>query len=218
MIIVNITPTALDDDGSQYQEVVINKPYHHGDLRAALLAAAADLLDREGAEGVSLRAVARAVGVSQTAPYNHFDSKEALLVALAAEGFSALRRSQQQALATLAAGSNALEALGSNYVSFATEKPQRYRLMFGLGLKDRSMLAAVAKVKRASFEPLHTVLRARSVNLDPATLDAEAVAAWAFVHGLASLVIDGSLRDDAAAGATSLRVRRAIATFAQNLG
>lgn len=185
-------------------------------MRAALLTAAADLLERHGAEGVSLRAVARAVGVSQTAPYNHFDSKEALLVALAAEGFRALHQSQEQALATVPAAAHALEALGLDYVNFATERPQRYRLMFGVGLKDRSTLTAVAEVKRASFEPLRTVLRARLAESDPEMLDAAAVAAWAFVHGLASLVIDGSLQEGAADEyQPSSRVRRAIAAFAR---
>jgi AcrR family transcriptional regulator len=204
---------------STEREAIIDKPYHHGDLRAALLAAAADLLEKDGAEGVSLRAVARAVGVSQTAPYNHFDSKEALLVALAGEGFSALHRSQEHALAALRPGSDALEALGLDYVKFAIGRPQRYRLMFGVGLKDRCALATVDEVKRASFEPLHAILRARTGDTDPTTLDAAAVGAWAFVHGLASLVIDGSLQDpQIEAEPPSSRVRRAIAAFTRKLG
>jgi AcrR family transcriptional regulator len=197
---------------------IINKPYHHGDLRAALLSAAADLLEKDGAEAVSLRAVARAVGVSQTAPYNHFESKEALLVALAGEGFSALQKSQEHALAALSPGSDAVEALGLDYVLFAIAQPQRYRLMFGVGLNDRCALAAVADAKRASFEPLRTTLTKRMKNPDPTTLDAAAVVAWAFVHGLASLVIDGSLHDpDLRTNPRASRMYGAIKAFAKQL-
>lgn len=200
------------------REDIIDRPYHHGQLRAALLAAAGDLLETVGAEGVSLRALARVVGVSQAAPYNHFESKEALLVAIAGEGFVALHRSQRKALDDLASGADALEALGLDYVLFATGQPQRYRLMFGVGLKDRCALAPVAAAKSASFEPVRATLAQRMSHSDPAAQDAAAVAAWAFVHGLASLLIDGSLHDpEFVTEPHASRTRHAIAAFARRI-
>lgn len=155
------------------------------------------------------------MGVSQTAPYNHFDGKEALLVALAGEGFVDLRHSQERALTQIPTGADALEALGLDYVRFAISRPQRYRLMFGVGLKDHAALALVATVKRASFEPLRGLLEARMDHPDAARLDAKAVAAWGLVHGLTSLIIDGSLPGlEAHEEGGSSRVARAIAAFA----
>lgn len=116
-------------------------------------------------------------------------------MALAAEGFKALRQSQESAVDALPAGSDPVEALGLDYVLFALGRPQRYRLMFGVGLKDRCALEAVAEVKHASFVPLRTALARRMKNSDSKALDAAAVAAWALVHGLASLANDGSLND-----------------------
>src|SRR6266436_1404259 len=109
--------------------------YHHGDLKAALLAAAGRLLEEEGAEAVSFRAIARDVGVSQTAPYNHFDSKEHLLATVAEEGFRAFTALQRGAARTRSP-KRRLYALGRAYVAFASAHPQLYRLMFGVGLAD----------------------------------------------------------------------------------
>lgn len=95
--------------------------YHHGDLRPALLRAAAKILEKEGSDAVSLRDLARRAGVSHTAPYRHFPDRRALLAALAEEGFAQLaaelegRPWREQAVA---------------YVRFAIANPERFRLMF----------------------------------------------------------------------------------------
>src|SRR5262245_61350904 len=133
--------------------------YHHGDLRAALLASAARLLEEEGAEAVSFRAIAREVGVSQTAPYNHFDSKEHLLATVAEEGFRAftdLQRAAQRVRTPQAR----LRALGRAYVAFAAEHPQLYRLMFGVGLADWKLYPALVDAASASCVPVQQALAA----------------------------------------------------------
>jgi AcrR family transcriptional regulator len=222
MSIVNIEDRAASEvfRVRARREENIAKRYHHGDLRAALLSVAADMLEKQGAEAISFRAVARAVGVTQTAPYNHFASKEALLAALATEGFARLLASQTRALATEADGSDAIVALGLDYVRFAMSQPQRYRLMFGAGIKDRCAFAETAEAKRASFGPLKEALAKRLHRSEQAALDIVAVTAWAFVHGLASLIIDGSLQQDRHIDIAqeSSVVRRAIETFGRKLG
>src|SRR5262245_65147086 len=100
--------------------------YHHGDLPPALLKAAGKILEKEGVGGLSLRELARRAGVSHNAPYRHFPDREALLAALAAEGFAMLGSAQREAAA--AAG---LRGMGEAYVRFALAHPQRFRLMFG---------------------------------------------------------------------------------------
>src|SRR5688572_19451527 len=109
---------------------VTTRPYHHGDLRAALLGRAEDTLERTGIAGLSLRELARDVGVSHGAPRRHFADKDALLTALAEDGFARLGASL--AAATAAGGSFAdrLHATAHAYVGFATTHPALLDLMF----------------------------------------------------------------------------------------
>src|SRR5262245_20660369 len=133
------------------------RSYHHGDLRAALLAAAGRLLEEEGAEAVSFRAIAREVGVSQTAPYNHFESKEHLLATVAEEGFRAFTASQRAAARTRPPRRR-LQALGRAYVAFASAHPQLYRLMFGVGLADWKRYPPLAEAALAAGAPVQQAL------------------------------------------------------------
>jgi AcrR family transcriptional regulator len=140
--------------------------YHHGDLRAALLRAAGELLEKHGIESLSLREAARRAGVSHNAPYRHFPDRESLLAALAAEGFELLERE-------LAARPAA--ELGLAYVEFALAGPQRFRLMFG----GQRAQAAAGYLNLRGFAGLG----------DDAPL--AAAAAWSLVHGLAHLILEG---------------------------
>ena len=157
------------------------RPYHHGDLPAALLQAAGKILEKEGVEALSLRALTRRTGVSHAAPYRHFRDRESLLAALAAEGFAMLGRAQREAAA---AGS--LRAMGEAYVRFALAHPQRFRLMFG-GQLRLARHAALREVATQAFERLSGALAAR-VGDTPGARDAS-IAAWALVHGLAQLLL-----------------------------
>lgn len=161
--------------------------YHHGDLRAALLTSAMQMLE-EG-EPFSLRAVARRAGVSPTAPYRHFADRDALESALAAEGFADLK-ADLLARRDVPASPEDLADLGVAYVDFALRRPALFRLMFGNECDD-----ANDQRVRAAAE-LHDLL-ARAVaraypepGADPAAL---ALAGWSLVHGLACLHLDGKL-------------------------
>ncbi|MBV8186046.1 MAG: helix-turn-helix transcriptional regulator, partial [Alphaproteobacteria bacterium] len=131
----------------------LRQSYHHGDLRAALLAAAARLLEKEGAEAVSFRAIAREVGVSQTAPYNHFESKEHLLATVAEDGFRSFVVLQRAAARTRSPRRR-LQALGRAYVAFASAHPQLYRLMFGVGLADWKRYPSLVEAALESCIPV----------------------------------------------------------------
>jgi AcrR family transcriptional regulator len=168
--------------------------YHHGDLRTALLAAAARLLEKEGAEAVSFRAIAREVGVSQTAPYNHFESKEHLLATVAEDGFrrfTALQRAPSPARSPR----QRLQALGRAYVAFASAHPQLYRLMFGVGLADWKRYPSLVEAAEQSCLPVQQALAEVASHGASHGKSAHGawIATWAMVHGLASLLIDGKL-------------------------
>ena len=166
--------------------------YHHGDLRPALLKAAARALEKEGPAALSLRELARRAGVSHNAPYRHFAGREALLAALCAEGFRLLGEA-------LARSSG--RAMGEAYVRFALEHPHRFRLMFG----GHVPLERQRDVAAAAAQPYQTLVQA--FRAQPAIADPEraAAAAWSLVHGLAHLLLDGHFASQAADRASFIR-------------
>lgn len=171
-----------------------NNGYHHGNLREALLEEGMKLLEEEGEAGFSLRALARRVGVTPNAAYRHFDNKEALLMALAAEGYQMFNGAQVDAWEKApgdAAGK--FLATGKSYVHFARCHPALFRLMFGrFSAEHRS------EVLDAAAWAAFTILRrgaAAAVGL-PVDSDAALAAAyhaWAMVHGFSHLVLDGQI-------------------------
>jgi AcrR family transcriptional regulator len=171
--------------------------YHHGDLRRALLDAAASLLRSGGADALTLRALAEAVGVSRTAPYRHFADKADLLIAVATEGFERLRSALHAVTAHGAAGLEGFEAMGVAYIRFAVENPAHYRLMYGREALARRQVPALQAAADATYDELVALIAARQATGDLRTDDPEALAyvAWATVHGLASLLVDGQMEE-----------------------
>lgn len=173
-----------------------SRRYHHGNLRQALLDAARDLVEREGAEALTLRAAARRAGVSQAAPYRHFADKRALLAGVAEEGFRALADGMRRAAAAHAADPlGRLQALGLAYVGFATGHPSHFRVMFGRELADRSPYPSLEEAAAEAFgllvDGVAECQRAGHVRAgEPRDL---ALAAWSAIHGLSALVVDGQL-------------------------
>jgi AcrR family transcriptional regulator len=160
--------------------------YHHGDLRAALLRAAGELLEEQGLAGLSLREAARRAGVSHNAPYRHFPDRSALLAALAAAGFRMLGEEM--------AGKSGRER-GEAYVRFALAHPNRFRLMFG-GQIEIGRHAELRAAAAGTYEGLVAAFRGQGDIANPETA---AAAAWALTHGLAHLLLDGHFREKAKA-------------------
>jgi AcrR family transcriptional regulator len=180
-------------------------PYHHGDLRVACLLAARELLEQDGGAGLSLRAVARRAGVSPTAPYRHFPSRETLVSAVAAEGYRELAGCLADAHpAPLTPADLATVAVA--YVQFALAHPALFRVMFSepCDPRDNERVAATAVIS-AYVDGL--VRRAFSDT--GADVGALSTAVWALVHGLAFLHLDGRL-DASAQEAVADRVRAAV--------
>lgn len=173
----------------------MKKPYHHGNLRAALLKAARARL-AEGAEAtLSLRDLAARVGVSVNATYRHFDSKEALLMELAAEGFDALRAGLLGAVAKLGTAEpiERLHAAGEAYVHFAHQDRALFQLMFG----REGRFAEYERFRRATEAAFAVVVEGvaavQEVAMDEPSATKAAIAAWSLVHGFAILSLGGYL-------------------------
>lgn len=161
--------------------------YHHGDLRAALIAAAREALETTPPEQLSLKALATRLGVSQPAPYRHFANRDALLAAVAADGFErfgdALRAAEQEG-----PPEQAFERSCLAYLRFGRENMGVYRLMFASQLPRATGDQRLAVAGLAAFD-----LLLRSVQRHVAATDAEAIAIWIWstLHGLVMLEAEG---------------------------
>lgn len=167
--------------------------YHHGDLRRALLEAAAAEIHEVGPSAISLRSIARRAGVSHAAPAHHFGDRAGLLSAVAAEGF----RRMNEAMLVAASGSGApLVAIGRAYVDFARANPGEFAVMFRPELLDADD-AELAERSGAAFTRLaEAIADTPGAVCDGESPQVAAARAWSLVHGLATLMIAGSLPDD----------------------
>ncbi len=166
------------------------RPYRHGNLPAALVAAARQILDEGGLHAVGLRETARRVDVSATAAYRHFANKEDLLASVAAEGFRELGAAMEDAATEdPEAGPSALSRGGLAYVEFASQNRGLFRLMFGPILVERGKYPALEAAVNAVSDFL--VRHVDDLDRRPRDKNAAAMAAWGLVHGLSHLMIDG---------------------------
>ena len=168
------------------------KRYHHGDLRGALIKAGETVLERDGLEKLTLRAIAREVGVSHAAPKNHFPTLSALLSELAIVGFDRFADTMEQEMETAGEDRAQRTASGQGYIKFARQNPALFKLLFSGEKLDFSNERLGPAAKRA-FSKL-----SNSANVSPTdkfTADEAALMAarWSMVHGYAMLMIDGRL-------------------------
>jgi AcrR family transcriptional regulator len=189
------------------------RPYHHGDLRAALLHAAETELAERGMEAFSLRSVAKRAGVSHAAPAHHFGDAQGLLTALAAEGFRQFLAAQaaREAVADPDPASQ-LVAAGMGYIDFARSRPTLFRLLWQSKRPDFDNPDLV-QAARAAFQHL-----VDQVGQAGGRTTADEAAVWALAHGLADLLASdrlrgvGSLPRDAQDAMLSGIIRRALPT------
>ncbi len=190
--------------------------YHHGDLAETLMEAALRHIAAEGTESLSLRALAREAGVSATAPYRHFPSKQCLFAALATRGFRELERATRAGMHPEMALEERFRAMGRAYVDYAVNNPTSYNLMFGSMLADFSdypeLERAGADCYSVVLEVLEELIEAREMDMTAVQLGG---VIWAGVHGLASLLINKTAVTDADENQSSLH-RRSLAYVARN--
>lgn len=171
----------------------MNRPYHHGALREALLAAAEVILERDGVEALTLRGAAREAGVSHGSPAHHFGDLSGLLSDLAATGFIRFHeRLQAEAEAAGPHPRACVVGLCRGYVDFARDSPGLFQLMFRSGRLDWSRPALAAAGAGAFALLINQGDEEPPAKFDAAHLVA-ATARWSLAHGLAMLLIDGRL-------------------------
>ncbi len=193
----------------------LRSTYHHGDLRATLLATVDDVLAERGLEGLSLREVSRRARVSHAAAYKHFADKAALLDVYADAAFFALEAALEAARAGAASPRDALIRTGVAYVVFAWHRPAAFRVMFRPGVSGCRAFDAEGAAERARAVLVATVAAAQAAGaVPPGPLETQVLACWSLVHGLATLVNDGpSAASFSSAVAVASLARDVIATI-----
>ncbi|MFF7053604.1 TetR/AcrR family transcriptional regulator [Streptomyces griseorubiginosus] len=161
-----------------------DRPYHHGDLRRAILGAALDVIAAEGPAALSLRDLARRAGVSHAAPAHHFKDRTGLLTAIAAEGFGLLAAVLEEAAD--------LKDAGVRYVRFAREHPAHFQVMFAPGLlrADDLELTTGRALATDALRTSVSGVRAEDFGIDARLAG---VAAWSLAHGFATLLLSHNL-------------------------
>jgi len=189
---------------------VRQKQYHHGDLRRSLLDGALSLIELEGVAALSLREVARRIGVSHAAPHHHFENKTLLLCAVAEEGFRALNAEMVAAVGLVSSEpAERLHAIGVAYVRFAAAHPAHFRVMFSAEVSGRQSTHSLREASAATFAQLTSGLLAAGLT-EEAARDA-ALMAWSAVHGLAMLWIEGQLALPGVASNVEALARKVVA-------
>ena len=160
------------------------RPYHHGDLRRAILTAALDVIAADGPAALSLRDLARRAGVSHAAPAHHFKDRTGLLTAIAAEGFGLLAGAIGEAAD--------LKDAGVRYVRFAREHPAHFQVMFAPELLRDGDLELTTARALATDALRHAVSAVPPEGRGPDDRLA-GVAAWSLAHGFATLLLGRNL-------------------------
>jgi AcrR family transcriptional regulator len=168
--------------------------YHHGDLRRTLLDLAFAHVEREGVDTLSLRELAREAGVSNAAPYRHFPTRDALIAAMAEEGFARLRQMLVDATSDEPDPLERFCAQGEAFIGFASAYPAHYRVMFSRRV-PRKGFPGLAAAGQAAMDELVEAIGAcqKKHQLRRGEPERLAIAAWAMVHGMATLLVDGRL-------------------------
>ncbi len=191
--------------------------YHHGNLREAAIAAALEILTKDGIAGLSLRALAKATGVTPTAFYeSHFGDKDELLAAVAETGFQRLALQMAEDATGAANTQTRIEKLVTSYIRFAQENKPLFQLMFGRELSDLKKFPTLAMTAGKSYSLISAALSKRTESGEDARF--LTVAIWSLCHGLTTLVIEEKVKPEQfGADNTEAFVKKTVALFAGQL-
>jgi AcrR family transcriptional regulator len=164
------------------------RPYHHGDLRRGLVDAARRILESDGPNALSLRAVAREAGVSPAAPYHHFKDKGELLDAVALEGWDALGAALAEARKNVKPDQIVVSELGVAYVCFARDNPALYRVMYERSRDKDSLPDDMRENEESAYCLVRETFREiAGEGVSDMDIELATIAAWCAAHGLAEM-------------------------------
>ena len=176
--------------------MAVKETYHHSDLGQKIIDEALAWIERENVVSLSLRGIARRLGVSHNAPYRHFPDKESLLVAIAKIGFTQLRRTLEQAAKCSNDARQNLESIGVAYVRYAIENQAYYRVMFSDLQLNCDKHPDLNQISQQAFAVLLDAVKTgqnRKIFISEDTLQLANVC-WSLTHGVSMLAIDRQLK------------------------
>ena len=177
------------------------RPYHHGDLRDALIGAGLQLIEEKGIKGLTLREIGAAIGVSRMAAYRHFSDKAALLAAISEAGFMRFANALEAAKASADADFRSqLSALALSYVRFAAQHRAHYEVMFSSAVDVSEPIRRASEAAKRAFGVLEQTIREGQRNGDVREGDSVTLArhVWAHVHGISTLRLEPDLSEHGA--------------------
>lgn len=198
------------------------KPYHHGNLAEALIAATIQVIEERGAEQLSLREVAKRAGVSPGAPFRHFESKTQLLTAVAEQAMERLAKAVEQAQDPRGDADplDQLERIGQGYLDWASANPTHFQIVSSRTLIDfdgSDRARGLNDLIRVRMVHLLTLARDKGQLAPGAEVEVTLLSARAFVYGLARMIADGHFSEWMPGGDPLDWARRALADFVQRL-
>lgn len=172
--------------------------YHHEDLKTELIEKGLLILNKEGFEGFSLRKVAQACGVSQTAPYRHFKDKDSLIAAISIKAISEFNMSLESAETFEGSPSEQLHEMGISYVHFFVRNPEYLKLLFFSNIQDYAGKDVCVDISRTAGDPFSTFQNAvrrykESAPNETRSIEELTLYCWALVHGIAVLIVSGQM-------------------------
>lgn len=173
----------------------MTQTYHHGDLAQVVVDTATQILEKDGADGISIRQIAKEIGVSHQAPYRHFKSKQDVLAAVRAGGFKDFADAARMAAAQHPKSSRQqLQAAGQSYVSLASSRPALYKLMFGGAWKVEQLKEEHRNAAGEAFRAISTIIQQGPPPHNKKTVERTRIY-WATLHGIVTLNLNGFLND-----------------------
>ena len=163
-----------------------SKSYHHGNLKQELIHCACRLCEENGYETLSMRSIAKESGVSQTAPYRHFDTKESLYASVAMEGFKKLSVATNIDVSKKVTKDNLVKT-GVNYINFGLNNANTYDLMFGTAVGDFSSYPDLLDCANATYENMKLSFSKLSDDSDE-IIAYKCITLWSMLHGLVGIL------------------------------
>jgi len=177
------------------------KNYHHGDLKNTLIKAGIEILSKEGVSGLSLRKAARKAGVSHAAPYAHFTDKQALIAAIALDGYGKIYTRIEEVVNQYP--DEPLKQLLQSawaYMQFGLESPAHYKITFSGLIENEKNYPELVEVTRRSLAVIQKIIAdcqsAKILSASEYTAEVDAISLWGLIHGLVSLVIEGQISNN----------------------
>ncbi|GAB1264421.1 TetR/AcrR family transcriptional regulator [Aurantivibrio infirmus] len=178
-----------------------NQPYHHGNVKGALIAAAKELLKTEKVDSLSLRRLAKEIGITPTAVYNHFSDKDALIAAIKMESFEQFNNYLEEKCTDESDPEQGLAELGYAYYMFSKEFPSQFEVLFSYALPAEAMTDELVQTACRSEEQLKSqlqgIFKKYEVEFDEDSVAKACIMAWSNIHGLVLLLSGGSIEGTA---------------------